>query len=56
MYILYGILTAIALLLFYMVFVEPRRLKKKHYFIRKNKMQVLDISNAYDLYEENTNS
>ncbi len=55
MYILYGILTAIALLLFYMVFVEPRRLKKKHYFIRKNKMQVLDISNAYDLYEENTN-
>lgn len=55
MYILYGILVLCVLLLFYMLVIEPRRLKKKHYFIRKNKLHVLDISNAYDLYRGKTN-
>ncbi|MDN6639616.1 MAG: metallophosphoesterase, partial [Tetragenococcus sp.] len=33
----------------------PRRLKEKHYFIKKNKKKVLDISNAFDLYEQDSN-
>lgn len=55
MYIVYGIAIMIAALFCYMVFIEPRNLKQKHYFIRKNTTQVLDISKADDLYQEKTN-
>ena len=54
MYILYGIILLLLFLLIYMVFIEPRRLLVKHFFIRKNKTKVLDISKAYDLYEDQT--
>ena len=55
MFIIYGIFILLAVFLFYMVFIEPRLLRKKHYFIRKNKTKILDISHAYDLYQINTN-
>lgn len=55
MYIILGILFLFFCLIFYMVFIEPRRLKEKHYFIKKNKKKVLDISNAFDLYENDSN-
>src|SRR5699024_4504215 len=54
MYILYGIILLLLFLLIYMVFIEPRRLLVKYFFIRKNKTKVLDISKAYDLYEDQT--
>ncbi|HIY58692.1 MAG TPA: metallophosphoesterase [Candidatus Tetragenococcus pullicola] len=54
MYILYGIILLLLFLLIYMVFIEPRRLLVKNFFIRKNKTKVLDISKAYDLYEDQT--
>ncbi|GMA45977.1 metallophosphoesterase [Tetragenococcus muriaticus] len=38
-----------------MVLIEPRRLKEKHYLIKKNKQKVLDISRAFDLYEKEAN-
>lgn len=50
MLIFLGILAVFLGIAFYAVFIEPRRLKAKHYLIRKNKARVLDISNAYDLF------
>ncbi|HLQ39771.1 MAG TPA: metallophosphoesterase [Tetragenococcus sp.] len=52
MWIIYAILILIIAFFCYMVFIEPRRLKEKHYFIKADKKQVLDISNAFDLYEQ----
>lgn len=50
MLILLGILALILGIVFYAFIVEPRRLKVKHYLIRKNKKRVLDISKADDLF------
>lgn len=56
MYIILGaIVLLLFALLFYMVLIEPRRLKEKHYLIKKNKQKVLDISRAFDLYEKEAN-
>ncbi|GMA52998.1 metallophosphoesterase [Alicyclobacillus contaminans] len=38
-----------------MAFIEPRRLKERHYLIKKDKRKVLDISKAFDLYKEEAN-
>mgnify|MGYP000987254220 CR=1 FL=1 len=54
MYLLIGIALIFLFLIIYMVFIEPRRLLVRHYFIKKEKQKVLDISKAYDLYEEKT--
>ena len=42
-------------LLFYAFIIEPRRLKQRHYLIKKEKQTVLDISKAYDLYQNEQN-
>lgn len=55
MWIIYGILFLFIGFIFYMVFVEPRRLKERHYFIKADKKKVLDISDAFDLYEQDSN-
>ena len=36
---------------FYAFIIEPRRLSEKHYLIRKNKERVLDISEAFEMFE-----
>lgn len=54
-YILLGTVFLGIALLVYMLWIEPYRLKKRHYLIQKNKQSVLDISKAYDLYEKQTN-
>lgn len=54
-YILLGTIFLGIALLVYMLWIEPYRLKKRHYLIQKNKQSVLDISKAYDLYEKQTN-
>ncbi|BCA84984.1 metallophosphoesterase [Enterococcus saigonensis] len=49
------ILGVIAILLAFSVyafFIEPSRLKQRHYLIRKNKQRVLDISDAYDMFTQ----
>lgn len=38
--------------LFYSFIIEPHRLKQRHYQIKKDKQTVLDISKAYDMYQE----
>lgn len=49
------ILVAIIVMLFaigfYAMFIEPRRLSEKHFLIRKDKSRVLDISDAYDMFQ-----
>lgn len=50
MRIFFGIIILLALLGFYAVFIEPRRLVQKHYLVRKNKERVLDISQSYDMF------
>lgn len=45
------ILSFIVGLLFYAFIIEPRRLKERHYLIKKKQETVADISNAYDLYK-----
>lgn len=49
------ILVAFIVILFaigvYAMFIEPRRLSEKHFLIRKDKSRVLDISEAYDMFQ-----
>jgi len=53
MYIILGVIALLLFaLIFYMAFIEPRRLKERHYLIKKDKRKVLDISKAFDLYKE----
>ena len=40
--------------LVYIFFIEPSRLLETHYFIRKDKKKVLDITSAADLYQGKT--
>ncbi len=51
MYLLYACVLFSLLLLIYMVIIEPGRLTTTHYFIRKSKKTVLDVSDAVDLYQ-----
>ncbi len=39
-------------LAFYAFVIEPRRLIEKHFLIRKDKSRVLDISEAYDMFQQ----
>lgn len=39
--------------LLYSFIIEPHRLTQRHYLIKKDKQTVLDISKAYDMYQEN---
>ena len=50
--IIYLLIFGLSLLLFYWYFLKPKKAKEVHYLIHKDKRQVLDISNAYDLYED----
>lgn len=50
MLVLFCILAIIIGIAFYAFIVEPRRLKERHFLIRKNKKRVIDISNAYDMF------
>lgn len=54
MRIFFGIMILLALLGFYAVFIEPRRLVQRHYLVRKNKERVLDISRSYDMFTMQT--
>ena len=49
---IYLLIFGMSLLLFYWFFLKPKKAKEVHYLIHKDKHQVLDISNAYDLYED----
>ena len=55
MYFIYGIATLLVVLLFCWVFVVPHNVLQKHYLIRKNSSEILDISKADDLYQRQTN-
>ncbi|MHC5269438.1 metallophosphoesterase [Enterococcus sp. LJL98] len=48
--ILSFVILTICLLFFLWFFLKPKSAREVHYFIHKNKQQVLDISKAHDLY------
>lgn len=54
MYLLYACMLLFLLLLIYMVIIEPGRLTATHYFIRKSKKTVLDVTDAVDMYQGKT--
>lgn len=49
--ILIALLAILLMVGFYAFIIEPRRLSEKHYLIRKNKERVLDISEASEMFE-----
>lgn len=53
--LIYLLIFGISLLLFYWFFLKPVKAKEVHYLIHKDKHKILDISNAYDLYEDPQN-
>lgn len=54
LYLLFAFIGIAFILLIYMAFFLPLKLNERHFFIRNDKKKILDITKAFDLYEDYT--
>lgn len=54
MYWLIAIGCLILAIYIYVIFIAPYMIREKHYLIHKNSSEVVDISNAYDVFDVNS--
>lgn len=52
---IYPLILGVSLLFFFWFLLKPKKAKEVHYLVQKNKSQILDISKAYDLYDNPKN-